>query len=447
MAIRSAWRGVKAPPARLPGCCLAALLALAPAAPRADNGIGGWSALADWPLIAIHAMLLPNGTVMTYGTNGDGQQTGRFVYDVWDPRAGLEGGHLTLPNTTTTDLFCGAQIILPGSEDVFLAGGDVWNGKATTGASNDDTLTFDPDTNTLVPGADMGRARWYASLTTLPNGEIYIQGGRQRASQGGNRGVDLAEVRTTGGALRALTGMSTAELNWWYPRNWVAPDGRIFGFAYRKMYYVDPTGAGTLTRVGAMPASGPEGVTSSEAMFAPGRILRTGGGAYAAVGSQPGRTAAVVIDINGARPQDHRHRTPAGPAAVAQRHRGARRPGRRHRRQCHGRPDGGRQRPRLSLVAGHRQMDRGGADRLRPCAPLPLDRAAAPRRLDPGGGRRAPAATCPRTTPTPRSTTRPTSTTAPAGSHRGRGSPAAPRRCAMPARTTSRSTMPPRSRG
>ncbi len=42
----------------------------------ADNGIGGWSPLADWPLIAIHAMVLPNGTVMTYGTNPDGQQTG-----------------------------------------------------------------------------------------------------------------------------------------------------------------------------------------------------------------------------------------------------------------------------------------------------------------------------------------------------------------------------------
>ena len=64
-------------------------------------------------------MLLPNGTVMTYGTNRDGQQTGRFVYDVWDPRAGLGHGHLTLPNTTTTDLFCGAQIVLPLSWMVY----------------------------------------------------------------------------------------------------------------------------------------------------------------------------------------------------------------------------------------------------------------------------------------------------------------------------------------
>jgi hypothetical protein len=270
---------------------------------RAENGIGGWSALADWPLIPIHTMLLPNGTVMTYGSNADGQQTGRFIYDVWDPRQGLGGGHLTLPNTTQTDLFCSAQIIVPTDNRVFLAGGDMWNGTRTTNASNNDTLIFDPTTNTLIPSADMALARWYATLTTLPNGEIYIQGGRQTVSQGGAVGVDLAEVRTKTGALRALNGMSTADLPWWYPRNWVAPDGRIFGYSYRKMYYVDPTGAGTLTRLSSLPSTGPEGVTSSAVMYAPGKILRTGGGAYAAVGPQAGRTAAIVIDINGAKPK------------------------------------------------------------------------------------------------------------------------------------------------
>ena len=273
------------------------------AAARADNGIGRWSALADWPLISIHTMLLPNGTVMTYGSNGDGQQTGRFIYDVWDPRQGLTGGHLTLPNTTQTDLFCSAQIILPTDNKVLLAGGDIWGGTRTTNGSNDDTLIFDPATNTLTPSADMARARWYATLTTLPNGEIYIQGGRQNVSQGGTTGVDLAEVRTKSGALRSLNGMSTADLPWWYPRNWVAPDGRIFGFSYRKMYYVNTTGTGTLTRVGNLPSTGPEGVTSSAVMYAPGKILHTGGGAYAATGAQAGRTAAVVIDINGTKPK------------------------------------------------------------------------------------------------------------------------------------------------
>ena len=97
--------------------------------------------------------------------------------------------------------------------------------------------------------------------------------------------------------------MSTAALPWWYPNNWVAPDGRIFGYSFRKMYYVEPAGIGKITMAGAMPKDGPEGVTSSAAMFAPGKILRTGGGEYKAVGDNPGRTAAVVIDINGTKPK------------------------------------------------------------------------------------------------------------------------------------------------
>ena len=279
------------------------------AARAGDNIHGGWSNLVVWPVIPIHAMVLPTGTVMSLGSNGDGKQTGHLIYDIWDPKQHPVGsalttaGHLTLPNTTQTDLFCSAQILLPTNNDVFLSGGDTWNGTATTGASNNDTVTFDPDTNKLTPGPDMSRARWYATLTTLPNGEIYIQGGRQKTSQGGAQGVDLAEVRATNGSLRALTGMSTAALPWWYPNNWVAPDGRIFGYSYRKMYYVEPAGIGKLTMAGAMPKDGPEGVTSSAAMFAKGKILRTGGGEYKAIGSNPGRTAAVVIDINGATPK------------------------------------------------------------------------------------------------------------------------------------------------
>ncbi len=200
-----------------------------------------------------------------------------------------------LSNTTQTDLFCNAQIILPESNKVFLAGGDTWNGKATNGRANNDTLVFDPDSRTLTPGPDMSRPRWYATLTTLPNGEIYIQGGRE--------GADRAEVRARDGSLRLLSGMDTSDLFFWYPRNWVAPSGKVFGFTNRKMYLVDPSGLGTLTRVGPMPGNGPDGITSSEAMFGPGKILRVGGGAFSGVSPNPGRTAAVIIDINGKKPK------------------------------------------------------------------------------------------------------------------------------------------------
>jgi hypothetical protein len=44
-----------------------------------------------------------------------------------------------------------------------------------------------------------------------------------------------------------MDAINTSNLAAWYPRNFVAPDGRIFGYDYNgKMYYVTTSGAGTL---------------------------------------------------------------------------------------------------------------------------------------------------------------------------------------------------------
>ena len=264
----------------------------------ADNGVGGWSALAKWPVIPIHAVLLGDGRVVTYGTSVTGQQTGHLTYDIWDPRAGLgAASHLTLPNTVATDLFCNAQLVLPSSGELFMAGGDVWDGAHTTNRGNADTVLLDPVANTLTQGPSMSRPRFYATLTTLPNGEIYIQGGRD--------GEDQPEIRSTSGDIRPLTGIDTTSLYWWYPRHWVAPDGRIFGFSDRSMYYVDPyanSGNGSLEAADTMPEGGPSGASSSEVMYAPGKILRVGGGGYDNNATVDGSSAAAVIDINSGAP-------------------------------------------------------------------------------------------------------------------------------------------------
>ena len=55
-----------------------------------------------------------------------------------------------------------------------------------------------------------------------------------------------------------LTGIDTSGLYWWYPRNWVAPDGRIFGYSDRTMYYINPTGTGSLDRCGDHAGERPE---------------------------------------------------------------------------------------------------------------------------------------------------------------------------------------------
>ena len=250
-----------------------------------NNLVGAWDPeVYPWPLIPVHAVVTPDLRIMTYGTTETGKQTGYFIYDLWDINAGLASGHMTLNNVTATDIFCGSQLLVPSGGQIFLAGGDNWTGTATTNTGNNNTNTFNLATNVLSRGNNINRARWYSTSTALLNGEILIQGG--------SGGTDRPEVRALDGTFRLLSNANTSGFDFQYPRNFVAPDGRVFGYdSSGRMYYVNPTGAGAVTSVGQL-AAPYRANDSSAAMFRPGRILQFGGAS----------NGAVVIDINGGMP-------------------------------------------------------------------------------------------------------------------------------------------------
>lgn len=258
-----------------------ALKALPVAASAAVSG--AWGPQVKWPMMPIHAAVLPDGRVMTYGSLANGQQGGKFNYDIWDPSIGTgDEAHLTLPNTTQVDLFCSAQVVLPLSGDLFMAGGDVFSearGRSTNRPNNDTTI-FRTSSNTIDLGEKMKRPRWYATATTLPNGDVYVQGGLG--------GEDLPEIRKADGSTKLLEGVPTKDIYHEYPRNWVAPDGKIFGFSATRMYRIDVDangGQGSRRDVGTLNyKSHWEG---SAVMFQPGKILMT----------EASGNRAAVIDI------------------------------------------------------------------------------------------------------------------------------------------------------
>jgi YVTN family beta-propeller protein len=175
-------------------------------------------------------------------------------------------------------------MLLPDGTGITISGGDNWTGTGTTNTGNNNATLLDVATGSLTRGTSMNRARWYSSSTMLLNGEIYVQGG--------TGGTDRPEIRGADGVYRVLAGANTAGFNFMYPRNFVAPDGRVFGYdSAGKMYYVDPNGVGTVTTAGQFTNS-VAGNDSSAAMFAPGRILQYGGNS----------NLAIVIDINGTTP-------------------------------------------------------------------------------------------------------------------------------------------------
>jgi hypothetical protein len=132
-----------------------------------------------WPLIALHAVLLPDGRVMSYGTDAQGQQGGGMIYDVWDPTLGTgSGSHLVLENTTATDLFCSGQSVISASGEVLITGGDLTIDGQRNYSTNETTI-FNWQSDTVRKDAPMWYARWYPTVVSMANGDKLVLGGRQ----------------------------------------------------------------------------------------------------------------------------------------------------------------------------------------------------------------------------------------------------------------------------
>jgi hypothetical protein len=244
---------------------------------RADaRSTGVFGPPVAWPLIAIHAVLLPDGRVMNYGTDERGQQGAQLVYDVWDPKQGTaSAAHMVLPNTTSTDTFCGAQSLMVATGEVLTSGGD----KAINGEqhfSDQATTIFNYSANEIRTGPPMLYPRWYPTIVALPNGEMLVLGGRE------NKLPDIPaptpEVFTPNVGWRTLWGATSDAAfggdrsNWYYPRAVHAPNGKVFVLSQDgKMFYLDPAGEGTITELAKTTVGSPYSVPT--VMFAPGAVL------------------------------------------------------------------------------------------------------------------------------------------------------------------------------
>jgi hypothetical protein len=225
--------------------------------------VGEWSALLPAPVILIHVHLMPDGRVLIFGRTG---------VRVWDPATGVftdaEGPSL---------LFCSGHDFLPDGR-LLVTGGGTGNG---LGYAN--TNIFVPATASWIVGPRMAQGRWYPTNTTLPNGEVLTVAGQDTSGTA----VPIPEI-WDGTSWRQLTGASLALSN--YPRDFVAPDGRIFvAGSQAQSKFLDVTGLGSWANGPSM-NSGSRSYGSA-VMYEPGKILYVGGN------SSPTNTAEI-IDLN-----------------------------------------------------------------------------------------------------------------------------------------------------
>jgi hypothetical protein len=254
-----------------------------PAGGRDAHAAGQYGDVIDWPIIAIHAVLLPSGAVMSFGTDQSGNQGG-FIHDVWDPTQGTGAeSHYTLPNGVTADFFCSAASVMTNGQ-VLIADGDLTI-KGQRNYSNDASSVFDPRTNTIVAGPATGIYRWYPSFVSLPNGEKAIFGGLYSnratgiAPSGGTPSI-TPQITNSDKSWKPLTGATSAtafgnvyeSYNWYYPRANVIPGGNVGVLTSTGLIFVvDTSGPGSITRVGETKFSGNPWYPTIA--FAPGKWL------------------------------------------------------------------------------------------------------------------------------------------------------------------------------
>ena len=247
------------------------------------NVTGVFGPVVSWPIIPLHAVLLPGGGVMNYGTDSSGNQGAQFIYDVWSPRLGTgTNAHLVLPNTTSTDLFCsGASVMYNGS--VLTTGGDLTvNGQRNF--ANNHTTVFNPSTNTISSNTPMQYPRWYPSLVALPDGRLAVFGGYQNVVPPLDDPVisavtpevydpaTKAWTTLTGATSDAAFGGVDFEGNWYYPRSYVAPGGNIFVLGHDgTMYWVSTAGVGGITQLAVTAPASFSWLPTIP--FAPGKVL------------------------------------------------------------------------------------------------------------------------------------------------------------------------------
>ncbi|RYZ91281.1 MAG: DUF1929 domain-containing protein [Proteobacteria bacterium] len=273
----------------------------APAAPA--NVEGHWGQLFQWPLIPLHLVMLPSGKIFSYGIKESGPGPGEWTYTIWDPALGIGDNSIQiLPYNANnnTDIFCSSAALIPSTGEVLIAGGDT---RTPSNIGVPATQIFSPEKKTLDRsfGVDMAFARWYPTQTTLPSGESLVYGGRA----GMGEPISVPEKMVNGKWL-PLWGANDADLmsmegaRWYYPRNWVAPNGKVFGISDNRMYFIDWQGNGAIQNAGLIPDK-TRMHTSTAVMYLPGKILQVGGSTNGDT-QEIGSNQAITVDVNSGKP-------------------------------------------------------------------------------------------------------------------------------------------------
>jgi fibronectin type 3 domain-containing protein len=123
---------------------------------------GQWGSLINWPVVAVHGAMLPDGKIMTWGDASTGDTA-----VVWDPATNT---FTSVPDAFANPM-CGGLNALPDGRVITVGGGGLNPPGVTT------VTGFNETNSSWAQLASTSPQTWYASTAVLPNGNLIRIGG------------------------------------------------------------------------------------------------------------------------------------------------------------------------------------------------------------------------------------------------------------------------------
>ena len=268
--------------------------------PKDADVKGLWSPSFDWPVIAVHSILLPDETVMTFGSYGiKEKEEGKNIsqnkklkltdnyelerdkgtkqwkhhdvlsgvdFVIWDPKKGInKNSQKVFHRPLVLDAFCSVVRVFD-NENVFILGGNL---EPKHGAPNTQNATtfYNIKTQKFTKGRNLNHDRWYGSIVRTAENDFIMVGGAKilhHKNLTQDRISHIPEILTSnkdgtlswkilkeGASEELLGGMEGEE--WSYPKFFLSSDGNPFGISYNKLWVMDKENNYKILKVGEIP--------------------------------------------------------------------------------------------------------------------------------------------------------------------------------------------------
>jgi hypothetical protein len=244
------------------------------------SALGQWLAPANWPLVAVHANLLPNGDVLAW----DGADQGGAAY-VWRPT-----NNSFVSRNPPDNIFCAGHTVLSDGR-LLVVGGHIQNFVGIPDAN-----IFDSATLNWTQVAPMAYGRWYPTAVALPDRRILVVAGKEDCDTCIASVPEVYDV-----ALNTWTSLPGANNPLpEYPHLFVLPNGRILqagSFERAIPTQVLDVSTQTWTTVDPVVRDG-----HSSVMYALNKVMKSGTSATSFPPYVPSTAATYVLDMSQAQP-------------------------------------------------------------------------------------------------------------------------------------------------